>query len=180
MGNTRSRILWITRTGLLAALLVVLQWSTSGAGQFVTGSCVNGVLAISVLAAGLWSGVTVAILSPFCAKLIGIGPQLIQIVPAISVGNLVFVLILYFVIGRKPAKLWQKIASVILAAFAKFLALYLLVVKWIVYSLADGLPGKMVANLTAMFSWPQLVTALIGGAVALLILPVLKKAMQTK
>ena len=40
------------------------------------------------------------------------------------------------------------------------------------------LPEKQVATLTAMFSWPQLVTALIGGGIALLLTPVLRKALH--
>ena len=83
----RNKILWITRTAVMVALLITLQWATSGLGQFVTGSCVNAVLVVATLAAGVWSGVAVALLSPFCAFLLGIGPKLIQIVPAIALGN---------------------------------------------------------------------------------------------
>ena len=167
-----QRTLWVTRTGILIALLVVLQWATSGLSQYVTGSCVNAVLAIASLAGGLWSGVTVALLSPFCAKLFGIGPQLIQIVPAIAVGNLVFVVALHFFCRH------QKILGLALSVAAKFATLYMLVVKFIVPMLAENLKPQQIATFSAMFSWPQLVTALIGGAVALAILPVLKKAMK--
>lgn len=180
--TTHKRILWITRTGILVALLVVLQYATAGtsafAGQYITGSCVNAVLAISVLTAGLWSGVTVAIVSPFCAKLFGIGPALVQIIPAISVGNLVFVLCLYFLIGRKKRTAPFEIAGLILAATAKFATLYLLVVKFIIPMLSSGLKEKQIAMLSAMFSYPQLLTAIIGGTVAILIAPVLKKALR--
>ena len=167
-----QRTLWVTRTGVLIALLVVLQWATSGLGQYVTGSCVNAVLAVATLTGGLQSGVTVALLSPFCAKLFGIGPQLIQIVPAIAVGNLVFVVALHFFCKH------QKILGLVLAAAAKFATLYMLVVKFIVPMLAENLKPQQIATFSAMFSWPQLVTALIGGGVALAILPVLKKAMK--
>ena len=167
-----QRTLWVTRTGVLIALLVVLQWATSGLGQYVTGSCVNAVLGIASLAGGLWSGVTVALLSPFCAKLFGIGPQLIQIVPAIAVGNLVFVVALHCFCK------YQKILGLVLAAAAKFATLYLLVVKFIVPMLAENLKPQQIATFSAMFSWPQLVTALIGGGVALAVLPVLKKAVK--
>ena len=173
MTNTNQihqRTLWVTRTGVLIALLVVLQWATSGLGQYVTGSCVNAVLAVASLAGGLWSGVAVALLSPFCARLFGIGPQLIQIVPAIAVGNLVYAAALHFFCKH------QKILGLVLAAAAKFAALYMLAVKFIVPMLVDNLKPQQIATFSAMFSWPQLVTALIGGSVALAILPVLKKA----
>lgn len=166
------RTLWVTRTGVLIALLVVLQWATSAMGQYVTGSCVNAVLAVATLAGGLWSGVAVAALSPFCAKLFGIGPQLLQIVPAIAVGNLVFVLVLHFLCKK------QKVIGLICGAVAKFGTLYLLVVQFIVPMMAENLKPQQIATFSAMFSWPQLVTALIGGSVAMAILPVLKRALK--
>lgn len=187
MNNTepsasRARILWITRTGVLTALLVALQWATAGtqafAGQYITGSCVNAVLAISVLTAGLWSGVTVAALSPFCAFLLGIGPKLMQIVPAVSVGNIVFVLLLHFAIGQDNRPLAQQAVGLGLAAVAKFATLYLLVVKLIVPALSASLKPQQIATFSTMFSLPQLVTSLIGGAAALAIVPLLRKALR--
>lgn len=176
MNSMRSRILWLTRTAVLIALLVTLQWSTSGLGQFVTGSCVNAVLAVAALLSGLWSGVVVAILSPFCAFLLGVGPKLIQIVPAIAVGNLVLVLLVSVLIGAKKAPVWKQAVGVVTASVAKFAVLYLLVVQLIVPALGAALAEKQIAAFTAMFSWPQLVTALIGSAVAVLIAPVIRKA----
>ena len=40
-----------------------------------------------------------------------------------------------------------------------------------------ALPEKQVTLFTAMFSWPQLVTALAGGGVALLAVPIVRKAL---
>ena len=45
-----KRILWITETAVMTALLIVLQTAAKAGGQYVTGSCVNAVLAVSVLA----------------------------------------------------------------------------------------------------------------------------------
>lgn len=180
--SSHSRVLWITRTAALVALLVALQWATAGtqvfAGQFITGSCVNAVLVISALMAGLWSGVTVAVLSPFFAYLLGIGPKLIQIVPGVAIGNLVFVLALYFLIGMNQKSILRQGVGLLISAAAKFLTLYLVVVKCIVPLIANLKP-QQIATFSAMFSWPQLVTALIGGTVALAILPLLKKVIKT-
>jgi len=179
--STHRRILWITRTGVLVALLVTLQWATAGtaaiAGQYITGTCVNAVLAVSALFSGLWSGVAVALLSPFCAKLFGIGPQLIQIVPAIAAGNLVFVIALHFLIGRKKTGPALQAVGLAASAAAKFLTLYLLVVRFIVPMLSASLKPQQIATFSAMFSYPQLITAVLGGTVALLIVPILKKAL---
>ena len=119
--NPNHKIRWITRTAVLTALLVALQWATAGtqafAGQYITGSLVNCVLATAALFAGLWSGVTVAILSPFFAFLLGIGPKLIQIVPCIALGNLVFVLLMHFLCKK------NRILGVAVSAAAKFATL---------------------------------------------------------
>ena len=59
-----KKIRWITETAVMLALLVALQALTKPLGQLVTGSFVNAVLAVTVLVAGLYSGITVAIISP--------------------------------------------------------------------------------------------------------------------
>ena len=163
----------LARTAILIALLVALQYATASLGQLVTGSCVNLVLAVAALYAGLWSGAIVAILSPLFAFLLSIGPANIALVPCIALGNLVFVLVL-FVLGQKLEKLPGNLLAVLAAAVCKFLALYLGVVRIVLPLL--GLPAQKAAVMGNMFSWPQLVTALIGGALAMLIVPQLKKA----
>lgn len=169
--NTKT----VTRTAILIALLVALQYATGSLGQFVTGSCVNLVLAVAALFVGLWSGVAVAVVSPFFAFLLGVGPKLIAIVPFIALGNLVYVLLLAL-LGKRFEKLPQSLVTVAAAAACKFLTLYLVVVRLVLPTL--GLPEKQVQVMSVMFSWPQLVTALIGGVLALLIVPALKKALK--
>ena len=178
-----KKIHWITETAIMLALLVTLQALTKGFGQFVTGSCVNAVLAVSVLMGGLWSGVAIALISPVLAFLLGIAPQILT-VPAIMVGNTVFVVLLHLIAGSKNAAVGQRVTGWLIAAVAKFAALYFIVVKIIcgVMSaslLASGtLKEPMLKALPATFSWPQLVTALIGGGIALMIVPVLRKALK--
>lgn len=171
----RKKILWITQTGMMLALLVAVQWITASLGQMVTGSCVNAVLSVAALLGGLWCGLTVALISPFLAFAFGIGPQLVEIVPAIAVGNAALVALLCAIHSRKPGWLGRLLAW-LGASVGKFAALYLLVVQL----LCRVLPLKppQIANLTAMFSIPQLLTALIGSGLAILLVPVLKKALK--
>lgn len=173
-----KKILWITETAVLLALLIVLQWVTKPLGQFVTGSCVNAVLVVATLAAGIWSGVAVALLSPFCAFLLGIGPNLIQIVPAIALGNVALVLLAAWLLGGKALFWWGKALGIAASAAGKFLVLYLAVVQVFIPLMGEALKPKQVETFTAMFSWPQLVTALIGTTVAVLITPILRKAIK--
>lgn len=174
----KKKTLWLTETAMLIALLIVLQAVTKSWGQIVTGSFVNTVLALSVLTVGLWSGVTVAALSPFFAFMLGIGPQLIAIVPAIAVGNIALVVVLWTLTKGRKLRQWKTVMAWAAAAVCKFLTLYLLVVQVLCRVLP--LKAPQVATFSTMFSWPQLITALIGTAVALLIAPVVRKGMNVE
>ena len=106
--KTHEKNMWITTTAMMIAVLIVLQWATGLiplptklAQQLLTGSCVNAVLAVSVLLGGLWCGVTVAVLAPAFAQLLGVGAQFVQLVPAIMIGNAVYVLLLSLLAARK-------------------------------------------------------------------------------
>jgi len=117
------------------------------------------------------------------AYLVGIAPQILT-VPAIMVGNTVFVVLLYFLAGKDSKNVLRQLITWISAAAAKFAALYAIVV-WLICGvlaeelLASGvLKAPMLKALPATFSWPQLITALIGGGVALLIVPLLRKALR--
>ena len=184
----RKRILWITETAVMLALLVALQAITKPLGQLVTGSFVNAVLAITVLVAGLSAGITVALISPAFAFLLGIAPNFVTVLP-IMIGNVIYVVLLHILSGKENKLTWRKPAALAAAAGAKFAVLYILVVKVICGVASYALLGKklgdtvilappMLKMLPTMFAWPQLFTALIGGAVALLIAPTLRKALH--
>lgn len=178
-----KKIRFITETAVMLALLVTLQAVTKPMGQLVTGSCVNAVLAISVLVGGLASGITVALVSPVLAFLLGIASQILT-VPAIMAGNTVYVILLYLLASRDGKNMLKQVIAWIVAAAVKFATLYVIVVKIICGVLSESLLAAgtmkpaMLTALPATFSWPQLFTALIGGAVALLIVPILHKALR--
>ena len=178
-----KKIRWITETAVMLALLVSLQALTKPMGQLVTGSCVNAILAVSALVGGISSGVAVALISPVLAFLLGIAPQILT-VPAIMVGNCVFVVLLVLLADKTGKSTMKQIAAWLVAAVAKFASLYAIVVWLICGVLSENLlsaglmNAPMLKALPATFSWPQLFTALIGGAVALLIVPVLRKALR--
>jgi len=76
------------------------------------------------------------------------------------------------------------VAAWLLAAMAKFAVLYLIVVKLVCGVLSEGLLASgamkppMLQLFPQMFGIPQLITALIGGAVALVITPLIRKALR--
>ena len=183
-----KKIRWITETAAMLALLISLQWvgsmiPTPMVKQLVTGSCVNAVLAVTALCVGLSGGCVVALISPWVAYFLGIAPQVLT-VPAIMLGNVVYVALMYFVAGKNSKNIFRQTAAWIVAAAAKFAALYVMVV-WLICDVfaprlmdAGMLKMPMLKALPATFSWPQLITALIGGAVALVITPILRKALH--
>lgn len=183
-----KKVRWITETAVMLALLVVLQALTKPLGQLVTGSFVNGVLAITALLVGMSSGITVAVISPVCAFVLGIAPNFVTVLP-IMAGNVCFVVLLRLIAGKSHSPIWRQPVALAVAAGAKFAVLYLLVVKVICGVASGALLGKklgdivvlappMLEKLPAMFSFPQLITALIGGGVALLISPLLRKGIR--
>ena len=154
MTNTKNKILWITRTALFIAVLIVFQSLSASLGQIVTGSLVNLVLVTAAITGGFWSGLTVAAISPFFAFLLGIGPKLIQLIPFIASENNSML----FVGG---------ITGVVVGALLKFATLYVGVVKVFIPLMGENLKAPQIETFTTMFSTPQLITALIGGVVAI-------------
>ena len=176
----KKKVLWLTQTALLLALLVTLQTVTKPLGQLATGSCVNALLAIACLFGGLSCGMTVAAISPVLAFLLGIAPQILT-VPAIMVGNILYVTVLHFVTDRQ---FWRQLLALVLAAAVKFVALYGIVAGLICGLLSEqllasgALKAPMLKALPVTFGVAQLFTALIGGGVAMLIVPVLRRALR--
>ena len=174
----KEKTLWITRTAIFIALLVVLQAATAALGNtIITGSVVNMLLIVSVMTCGMMSGLCVAVISPIMAKLIGIGP-LWSLIPFIVAGNITLILIWYSIGNRHWGhKHTAQVIALVVAATAKFLILYVGIVQ-IAVPLILGLPDPQAAVISKMFSIPQLLTALLGGGVALLVLSPLKKAIE--
>ena len=189
----KQKILWITETAAMLALLIALQWVGSlipdaMTKQLITGTLVNCVLAVTVLVAGMSSGITVAVISPVCAFLFGIAPNFITVLP-IMLGNICYTVLLRLLMYHIRPRTLKKPVALITAATVKFAVLYLLIAEVICKTASGLLLGKklgsivllappMLKMLPTMFSWPQLVTALAGGSIALLIVPILKKALH--
>ncbi len=185
MAPKKSPAYWVTRTALGVALVVVAQLlgkvipagaaivGPFSATQLVTGSLVNCVLFVFTATTGIWSGVAIGILSSILASLVGVGPAIPAVTPVIACGNAV----LAVVFGLLHGKEWnfpRWAASAVAAAVVKCAFLWVCVP--FVLGLLSGVPEKQVAAVSVMFSWPQGVTALIGGVLAMLVLPRLRKS----
>lgn len=174
-----KNVKWITRSAAAIALIIVAQSATAPLKQqLLTGSLVNLILALSTMLFGWKVGAAAAVISPFIAYLLGINAQIL-VVPAIAVGNLVYVLIIAFLTDKLKDTVKNSTArsviSVAAAAVCKFAVQYLLIVKWIAPSF---LPEKAQAVMSVNFGVMQLFTACIGGAFASLISPLVRKGVK--
>ncbi|MBR5519901.1 MAG: hypothetical protein IKU55_04210 [Clostridia bacterium] len=174
-------VLWITRTAMMLAVLVTVQYLTRNFGQIVTGAAVNFVLVATALLCGMSSSVVVALASPFLAKLLGIGP-LWELIPVIALGNLAISAIFASILGRarklvgkEKYSMW--LAAIVAGAVAKYFVLNMGIVK-IVLPLMTSLPAAQSEKIASMFSTMQLVTALIGGVIAMLAVEPIREALK--
>jgi len=149
MQNTGIR--WITRTGILLAIALVFQMG--GFPQLITGPLVNTILYLSAMIVGWPSGVLIGIFTPVIAAIRGIlPPPLAPLIPFIALGNAVLVVLFY----------WLKSKSKILGIFVAS------IVKFLVLATAVNLLVQVPPPVAQMMSFPQALTALAGGVIALL------------
>lgn len=162
----------LVRAAMLLALTVVFQsmgrFLTPYMGQynnFVVGPLVNACLMVAAAFTGLWGAGFIALAAPFFA--IMTGAQLpLPFAPFIGIGNLVIVVIFYIFINR------SKTAGIIIGSVAKFAFLYAAISVFV--RMSEMKPKQKMALLFS-FGWPQLVTALIGGLLAVIIIRSLKR-----
>jgi len=176
----KKQVLFISQTALMLALLIVMQAATRSMSQFVTGALVNMVLLVSTFIVGLSGGLIVALASPLLAFMLGMGPMFVQIIVFVALGNAVLVstawLLAHKNMGSNELKDKAKTAlSLVAAAALKTLFLWVGLVK-VALPLIPGLKEPQIAVISVSFSWPQLITGLLGGCLALLIIPVIKRA----
>lgn len=164
-----NNIKFITRTALLLALTVVFQMlrpliSLPALGStFIIGSLVNASLAASSVVVGVWGGIIISIMAPIIAFLQQ-HIKFVWLIPIVAVGNMVLVL-LYGWWYRK-----NKWTAIGLSSFLKATALYLMIKIAINVLIVPEPAAKM---MSLMFSWPQFVTAVIGGFLASFVLKIL-------
>jgi hypothetical protein len=110
------------------------------------------------------------------AKLMGIGP-LWSFIPCLMAANAALVVTWHLVAPRGDKKIiWRYPAALVLAAGLKAFILFVTISK-ILIPFVLNLSEKQAATLSAMFSVNQLITASLGGMLAIAVVPTLKKAL---
>jgi len=169
VSSNSKKIQFMTRTALLLALVITVQMAGRliPNSNFVVGPLVNACLLISTALAGVWSGIIISVISPFASLINNHAPvaaALLPFAPFVAAGNAVYVLC-YYLLGKKNSVVGVGIGSILKFAFLYssiniFLQLF-------------SFP-KFAKVLTFLFGWPQLITALIGGILALAVVKILK------
>src|SRR3989339_756181 len=134
--------------------------------QWVTGPIVNAMFLIAVTLLGTQTAIMLALLPSTIALAVGLLPAILApMVPFIIISNTIF--ILGFDLLRKN-NYWL---GVFFGSILKFIFL------WSTSSVVINLLLKkeIASQVSAMMSWPQLATALIGGVIAYIFLKGLKK-----
>lgn len=157
---------FITKTGLMLALALMIQIGLAPFAQPVVGPLINMILLLSVVLVGPWGALVVGTLTPIVAFSVGI-IALLPLIPVIILGNGIYALS-FWAVGQK-----NRMIGLIVAAVLKFLAL-----AGGVRILAMFFVPNLPAAVIAAFSIPQLYTALIGGLVTILIIHYLPKKMM--
>lgn len=171
--NTKKLI----QVAVMLVILVLLQLVTKPLGQIATGICECFIIAVTTLSVGFSSGLFLALVSPYTAYLLGIGPKIILIEPAICAANMFFMMILFIFISRKrKAVKWAvRMAGVLMAGTARFALLNMGVTNLVIPDL--DITEAQTQELISFFAWPQLVVGVIGALLAALIYPRLRKAL---
>ncbi len=158
--NTISPVQWIVRLAVLIAITIAFQMFRFP--QFITGPFVNMMLLLTVLVLGIWGGVALGLATPLIAFFVGIMSNF-TVVPIIMVANVVFVVV-FALFRMKSVTFFKSFAGMLLGSILKFGA----------FAFALAFVVQLPDKVAQMLLFPQLLTAISGGVLALLV----EKALQ--
>lgn len=185
--NKKTATLFVARTAILLAIALLAQFvllKLVPAGIFNTifvGTVINMVLFVAVATTSIWSGIIIGLLTPVMAFLQG-KLAFWLLIPIVGLASTILCIAFFLCIKFLPkTKSFNYIIGIVVASLIKFLFMYICVQTFIPAMLTtfSGFPakqvGKIVATLSVMWSYPQLVAALLGGFLSLPIKNSLKK-----
>lgn len=165
----------IAQTGLLLAMAIVFQIigrNIPSINQFFVGPMINCILILTAFICGIWWGAAVGVLTPLLAYFVGqLAAPMAPFIPFIMVGNLIFVFVVSLFL---KGDLVKRIIGVIVGALCKY-GFMTLASRKLVVLFGLKFPPKVAKALAINMSLPQLITALIGGGFALIIIQLLIK-----
>lgn len=159
----RKKVFTLTQ---FTALVVVATTVPLFNQQAITGLVVNATLFVSVALLGVQNAILVGLIPSLVALSTGLlPPVLAPMIPFIMVGNTILIMVFGYL---KERNFWL---GVITASVLKFL--FLFSTSSIVINLL--LKKEVATKVAMMMSWPQLLTALVGGLLAFVFLKGIRK-----
>lgn len=141
---------------LTTAFFFVIFFAPLIGSQAITGPLVNAMLFLSVVFLGLRNALWLSLFPSLVAVFTGIIPfAALPMIPFIITSNIILVLVFSFY----QKSFWQ---GVFTASFAKFIFLFSTAHVLTGYFIG----GNLAVQMTTIFGWHQLATALIGGVIA--------------
>ncbi|QAA35140.1 ECF transporter S component [Clostridium manihotivorum] len=164
----------LSKSALLLAIAIAFQLigrTIPEINQFLVGPIINAVLLLSVYICGVKWGVLTAALTPILAWVVGqLAAPMAPFIPFIIIGNIIYVILF----GSVREKIYGIYIGIILGSFVKFLFLSLSA-SHLVKLLKLGIPTKVLDKLVLSMGVPQLITALAGGIIAMVLIQILSK-----
>ena len=166
-----------TKNLVLASLFLTIVIVIQLIGRFnpeisriVVGPIVNAILLLTVYFCGKRFGLIMSFLTPLLALFIGqLNPLLAPFIPFIMLGNLV--LVIPFILLH--SSLLKRIVGIIIGSGLKYLVMNIAAIN-AVSLFGLNIPANVAKMLPVAFGTIQLVTALAGGALALVLIETLK------
>ena len=160
--------------GVLLALMIASQF-LKNLSVYITGPIVNLILIIATLSVGLFMGIILSIIAPITSFLITGAPIMAAIpliIPAVMAGNIIICIAAWFFYNKLSFK-GRLPVGLVVGSVCKALFMGAVIVKCLLPLFSSKLPEAkrdiMVAAASTTFSVTQLITALIGSALACVI-----------
>lgn len=154
---SKNKITYLT---LFVSLFIVAYFAPFLKQQLVTGTIVNATLFITVSLLGTRAGIIMAMIPSLIALAVGTLPTpLAPMLPFIMLSN-IFLVLIFKVLEKKY------FLAITIASTLKFAFLFLS--SSIIINLL--LKNELAQSIIIMMSWPQFITALLGGLLAYLFL----------
>lgn len=156
----------LLKSSQFAFVLVLILFAPLIGNQFVTGTIVNASLLTSVVIFGFPGALLLCFIPSIVSLLAGLLPWVMApMIPFIIMGNVLLVWV-FDLFRRKKFFLGVVPGALLKFSFLFFTSNYLMH-----FFVKEAVASKI----AVMMSWPQLVTALLGGLVAYLIINKIKK-----
>lgn len=170
-----SNIKNLIKTSLLLSAGIAFQVTGRNIpqiNQFLVGPVINCILILTVIICGRWWAVAAGLLTPVLALFVGqLSAPLAPFIPFIMIGNAIFIFIFSIF---KERKIFYRSVGIIIGAVMKYAFLALAATK-LIKIIGINFPAKVAKALAASMGIPQLITALAGGALALMFITILSR-----